>query len=322
MRPLGTIKRLDPRTLWNNESADFTPWLAENISGLGGALGLDLELQSTEAPVGDFSLDILARELGRDRLVVIENQLAPTDHDHLGKLLTYASGYDASTVVWIAPEIREEHRQAIDWLNTHSDEDTEFFAVLVEVLQIGDSPPAVEFRPVAAPNTWRKEKKAARGSGQPSRRGEAYQRFFQELIDILRQRKFTNARKAAPSNWCAFGSGVSGIGYNPSFALGRRCRTEVYIDYGSAEANLAILKFLESRKDLIEGEIGEALEWESLEGKRACRIAVYRDGSIDDPPETLSEIRDWYVDLLLRFREVFGPLIPEATSTADSSAGS
>jgi len=112
---LGTLRRISPREVWVSESRDFTPWLAENLSQLADAIGIELELLQTEASVGDFSLDILAKDLASSRIVVIENQFGPTDHDHLGKLLTYASGLGAAALVWIAEEVREEHRQALEW---------------------------------------------------------------------------------------------------------------------------------------------------------------------------------------------------------------
>jgi len=310
MNDLGSLKRVDPREIWSKEASEFTPWLAENLSALGEALGLDLELQSTEAPVGDFSVDILARDLNRNRLVVIENQLSPTDHDHLGKLLTYASGYNATTVVWIAPQIRDEHRQALDWLNQHTDTDMDFFGVVVEILQIDDSRPAVNFKPVATPNEWRKAKAQTSGGGSVSPRAKAYRAFFQELIDELReQHRFTGARIAQPQSWYSFASGYTGITYGASFAQGGRVRAELYIDRGDETANKALFDQLESHKTELERLFGEPLSWERLDDKRACRIAVYRDGHIQQPLDELAEIRAWLVGRLLALKEVFGPRI-------------
>lgn len=312
MPQLGTITRLDARKVWSNEAADFTPWLFQNLSLLGEALGLELEPKTTEAPVGDFSLDLLAHDLGRDRTVIIENQLTATDHDHLGKLITYASGYNASTVVWITPEIRDEHRQALDWLNQHTDTETEFFLVLVEVLQINQSPPAVQFRPVAAPNRWRKGKVGEPSSAEPSSRGRAYQAFFQRLVDELREKhNFTRARATGPQNWYSFASGVGGVTYNASFASGGRCRGEIYIDLGEQEKNKALFDRLAAEQTQLETAFKEPLSWERLEQRRASRIAVYRPGTIDDPLETLEEVRAWLIDHLLRFKAVFGRRIAE-----------
>jgi hypothetical protein len=154
--PLGKLEHLDARTLWKNEAGDFTPWLAEHLPLLGEALGLDLELEEMEGVVGDFSCDIVAREVIKNRPVIIENQLERTDHSHLGQLLTYAGGLDAAVVVWISPEIRDEHRKALDWLNRHTDEEIDFFGVLLDAIRIDGSKPAVQFRPVAFPNKWGK----------------------------------------------------------------------------------------------------------------------------------------------------------------------
>jgi len=307
MHQFGELDRLDLRAIWPDEASHFTPWLADHISELGSALGMELELLQREAPVGGFSLDLLARDLGRDRLVVIENQLESTDHDHLGKLLTYAAGHNAGAVVWVAKELREEHRQAIDWLNQRTDADTDFFGVVVEVLRIDQSAPAYNFRPVAFPNQWRKRDG---GGTATSPRAQAYRAFFQDLIDRLREEhRFTGARVGQPQNWYSFASAFSGISYSVSFAMGSRVRAEVYIDVGEAEQNKAIFDGLSQEQERLEAEFGESLEWEPLEEKRACRVALYRPGNIDDQPAVLDDIKRWAIERLLKFKGVFGPAL-------------
>lgn len=104
VKNLGRLERVELRDIWLSEAADFTPWLArkENLDILGETLGIDLELEAQERPVGPFRADILCKDIGTDRWVLIENQLEQTDHNHLGQLLTYASGLEAVTIVWIA----------------------------------------------------------------------------------------------------------------------------------------------------------------------------------------------------------------------------
>jgi hypothetical protein len=307
----GVLKRVELRQIWPSEARDFTSWLAQNLALLGDALGMDLELRLQEAPVGPFSLDLLAHDLGRDRTVIIENQLEATDHDHLGKLLTYAAGHDATVAVWIAPGFRDEHRQALDWLNQRTDTTTEFFGVVVEALQIDNSRPACNFRLVANPNDWRKSN-VSKQITVPSVRGEAYAKFFQALIDQLRQEhNFTRALKAQPQNWYTFSSGIRGIGFSVGFTLGNRVRTEMYIDRQNEVWNKWLFDALFARRASIESEFGVPLEWERLDTRQASRIAIYRPGSIEDPASTLEEIRRWAIDRLLQFRSIMGPQVTE-----------
>lgn len=308
MNELARLKQVELTKVWPNEASDFTPWLADHLGSLGAALGMDLELRTREAPVGSFSLDILAHDVGRDRVVVIENQLKQTDHDHLGKALTYAAGYDASAVVWIAKQIREEHRQALDWLNRHTDSEIAFYGVVVELLQIDDSRPAFNFKLLAFPNEFRKSRIPQ--SGGTSERGETYRAFFQDVIDRLREDyQFTGARIGQAQSWYAFASGHSGITYNGSFAQGGRVRTEVYIHGGTQEENKALFDRLEGSKREIESSFGEPIEWERLDDRRSSRAAVYRSGSIDDDSDTLIEIRKWMIDRLMKFKAVVGPML-------------
>lgn len=305
----GKIKKLNPRDIWPKEANDFTPWLADNIGALGEALGMELELKDTEAALGDFSLDLLAKDLGSGHTVIIENQLTQTDHDHLGKLLTYAAGFGASTVVWIAEVVRDEHRQALEWLNQRTDEDTQFFGVVVEVFKIDDSKPAYSFKPVVSPSEWQKSKKR-QISGTVSAKGEAYRNYFQSLIDELREKyQFTNAKIGQPQNWYAFSSGVSNIPFSAVFAQGGKARTELYIDVGDGEKNKALFDWLYEQREEIHSKLGKELEWERLDDKRASRIAVYRDGSIQSSEEELIEIKAWHIENLLNFKKILSPLI-------------
>ncbi|MCH8063527.1 MAG: DUF4268 domain-containing protein [Chloroflexi bacterium] len=305
---LGTIEKVNLQDVWPNEAQDFTPWLEQNLLALGDSLGMELEMEKREAPVGSFSLDLLANDLSRGRTVVIENQLTQTDHKHLGQLLMYASGYDASVVVWLAKEIREEHRQAIDWLNQRTDERTEFFGVAIELLKIDNSRPAPHFKLVAFPNDFRKHNVGIGEAAIPSERQELYRTYFQNLFDRLREsHKFTGARKAQSKSFTGLSSGFSRISYAHSFAQGGRVRLGLYIDQREASENKWLFDQLEKDKASLESEFGEPFEWDRLDLKKASQIVIYRDGTIDEDLETLEDISNWAIDGLLKLKSVFRP---------------
>lgn len=307
----GEIEEVVLTDIWPHEATDFTPWLAQNVDALGAALGLELELVRTEAAVGGFSCDILAKDLGANRLVVIENQIKPTDHDHLGKLITYASGLGGEAIVWVAKKLRDEHRQAIEWLNERTKPGTDFWGVEIKVIKIGNSRPAFQFQVVAAPF----EGETSNPTPPPDPGGETplselYRGYFQRLINELRDaHHFTNAQVAQPQSWYAFSSGAAGLNYVASF--GRRgVEVQLAIQFGTAAENKAYFDLLIQDRVAIEQELGissSELLWERMDDRQMSRVSLNKVGTIRDDTQALLEIHNWMVASLVKFRQVFGP---------------
>jgi hypothetical protein len=277
---------------------------------LGEALGLDLQLVETEVHVGDFSVDIVARDLSSGHQVVIENQLARTDHGHLGQLLTYAAGQDSAMVVWISPVFRDEHRQALDWLNANTGEGRNFFGVEIELLQINGSPPAPHFKVVSQPNEWAKATRASTGQAAPSELGLRYQKFFRGVLERFKEQRpgVTSGSRVGVDNWYQFAAGRSGFSFNWSLAGKGRFRVELYIDAGTAEENADYLDRLKAQAPQIEAEIGERTDWEALENRRACRMAIYRKADRDNF-ENDAVLTEWAVETMSKFVDALRPRI-------------
>jgi len=281
----------------------------QNIGLLGEALGIEIEVQS-EVGVGAFAVDLAGKELSSGRPLIVENQLAPTDHGHLGQLLTYAAGLDAAVVIWIAPSFREEHRQAIDWLNQHTDEQLDFFGIEIELLKIDASPPAPHFKLVAQPNEWAKTtKQAAAGGG--TERGNQYRRFFEVALPRFEAVRpgMTSASRVGPRNWFSFSAGRSGFVHVWSFYQGERFRAELYIDTGDRARNKAAFDQLALRSDELTAAVGMPLAWERLEAKRASRISVSYPGPLVDVVDQDEALQTWAVDTMVRMCDVFRPIV-------------
>ena len=312
---LATIERVkDIRSIWPNEADNFTPWLADNLSALGKALVLDLDLEDVvkEAPVGTFKLDIRTRVVGSGRPVVIENQLGSTDHSHLGQLLTYAAGFDANVIVWIAEEFKDEHREALDLLNRRTDEESEFFGVVVEVWKIDDSRPAPHFRVVSAPNDWRKQSIGRRRQANVSEKGEQYRQFWQPLLERLNREDGWNVRTDNTASWFTAGSGIAEVWRNMSFYVrNREAAVELSLQTPNKDWNKSFFDLLKESRGEIEAELGTDLMWERLDDNKTSRVGIRRRGSMDAPPQELDEIRSWMFDNVVRFKQIFPPYLRE-----------
>jgi hypothetical protein len=305
MSELGRLKRIDPRKVWKDEAKDFTPWLRENIGLLSEAIGLDIDLVEREVGIGGFAADLVGQEPTTKKPVVIENQLSRTDHDHLGKLLTYASGTDAGTSIWIATDFRDEHKQTLEWLNNISAEGIYFFGIQLQLLQVDDSLPAPNFDMVVSPPAVKPQ-----GIAQVTPRMRAYRDFFSGLLEELKARKpgLTNASKVGYANWLGISAGRSGFFFSISFAQARHFRVELYIDTGDREKNGRAFDALLENRAQIEEAIGKELAWERLETARASRVALYwpESATVMDGQDRLTALKDWAIETVARFKQVLG----------------
>ena len=296
---LGRIASVPVREVWKHEAQDFTKWLAreENLSMLGEACGLDLELVDTESAVGSFAVDIFAQESGTGRKVVIENQLEDTNHDHLGKITTYAAGKNADAVIWIVARARDEHRQAIEWLNSHTDDDCSLFLVEIEAWRIGDSPVAPRFNVVESPNEWARAEKAKSGLTPTKRLQLEYWQAFREaaLADAAFS-KTMRPQKAQPQHWTTVHIGSSRYHLAPQILV-QQCRIgiELYIpddkDFG---------KIVFERQGEIEDAMGSKAT--RFDASKACGLRFYEDGCDLNDRESWPEYHAWQLDAAVKLR--------------------
>ena len=315
---LGSIEEVDPREVWPDEARDFTPWLAKNLSLLGKVLGRGLKLVDKEAPVGDLSLDILARD-GAGQTVAIENQLEATNHDHLGRLLIYAAGRDARIVIWVATEFKDEHRAAINRVNTWTGEEVEFYGFEVRVVKIGDSRPAPDLRLVVRPDTWSRQ---TRRDASPENKNQ--RQFNQNILDILREQGLTDYI-GANLDWNSIPSKVPGFRYYWSMER-KKAQPQpvaVYLEMktGDREYEKKVFDSLESGKSDIEASLGRELIWKEKDAKKIQLILQGEEAWINDPTEKLNQIREWILEHLLKLKQIFDPRLEEIPGQSPPEKG-
>ena len=301
---LGKLEEVDIRKVWPHEQYDFSKWLAteENIKELGDALNLSLTDVETETFVGNYRCDILCKDEITGKMVLIENQLEPTNHDHLGKIITYASGLDAAVVVWIVASARDEHASAIEWLNKHTDDEISFFLMEVHAYKIGDSDPAPQFKIIEQPNDFVKIVKAVSKNSDMNESQKNRLEFwtqFNEVVDS--QGKPFNKRKATTDHWynVAIGSSDASISID-LVNKEHKIRVSLWIN-----DNKDIFDALFQRKDEIETALGFGLEWNRLDNKKASYICTYIKGLDFKKQDNYPMLMEQIVDLVLKMRNVF-----------------
>lgn len=302
MTNLGTLKEItDLRSIWPHEALNFTPWVAENVDLLADAVGLDITVDETESSVGDFNVDIYASETGTDRKIIIENQLEDTDHDHLGKLITYASGKGADVVIWVVKHAREEHKAAVEWLNNHTDDKIGFFLCEIKLFQIGDSQIAPAFTVVERPNDWTKEiRKTASANSTQQQRLEYWQAFNDYAFTDANLSRIFNKRKPTTDHWMDFSIGSSACHIAVSQIQKRKAvDVELYIN-----DDKELFKSLFAHKDEIEKNMEMELEWKELPERKASRILIEKTVDLDDRA-TWPEQFDYIMDTCIKMKRAF-----------------
>lgn len=307
---LGTIKKMDLRDVWSSESSDFTPWLAkeENISLLGDAIGLELEVESQEKNVGPFRADILARDLTSNHYVLIENQLEQTNHNHLGQIMTYAAGLDAFSIIWIAKSFTEEHRAALDWLNRITEENINFFGIEIEVIQIGDSLPAPQFKVVAKPNDWSKSVRSSASTGELTDTKLKQQQYWTEFKEYVEKNGSPfKVQKPSPQHWTNIALGRS------NFYLSLTVNSQSHIicinlEIGGARAKEHFDKLRDLYEEDSKEHISADIEWLRLDDRKSCMVKLSKSFNFTDETSRDDQFA-WFVEYVKKYISYFRPKV-------------
>ena len=277
MTNLSTLKSIPVREIWESEPRDFTPWLAKNASLLFEEIGITAENINTEQGAGRYFVDITAEESLTEKKIIVENQLERTDHDHLGKLLTYASSFDACIIVWVVRDTTEEHQKAIEWFNDHMDDKIAFFLVTVEVYCIEDSKPAPKFKVIVEPNSWSKLIKTPKND-TPTKLN--HQRFWEGFKDFASNTdtKLSISRKPRPQAW--YDIAVGSRNAHISLSL-NTVKNQLYADIYITD-NQKLYDRLFSKKKLFQENVEGEIEWLPLEKRQASRIRRTLSGNPHD----------------------------------------
>lgn len=301
--PLGRLKEVDIRELWAHEQYNFSNWLAkeENIELLNETVGLTLTDIDKEVYVGSYRCDLLAVDETTDVKIIIENQLDSTDHDHLGKIITYASGLDANVIIWIVKEAREEHKSAIEWLNNNMAKEISFFLLEIKAYRIGDSLPAPMFKVVEKPNDFIKSNKSVK-DGDLSKTQAERLNFWTEFNRVVTENgKPFNVRKATTDHWYDVAIGTSDA--HISITLVNKDGTigvELYV-----RDSKDLFDNLYEHKEEIENKLGFNMHWERLDDKKASRIKSYIPGLNFNKQGNYPELMNLVIERVVLMRNVF-----------------
>lgn len=301
---IGKLTEVDVRDLWKHEQYDFSNWLAkeENIKLLDDEIGLTLMVINKEVYIGSYRCDLVAKDETTGQIVIIENQLEATNHDHLGKIITYAAGLDAKTIIWIVKEAREEHKAAIEWLNNNSSEEIGFFLIELHAYKINDSLPAPMFKVVEKPNNFTKTSKQNYSDKELNRSRNERLMFWEEFNTVIVAKgKPFSVRKPTTDHWydVAIGTSEAHLAIN-LVNKENKIVLELYI-----LDNKNLFDHIYEDKEKIESTLQMSFSWERLDGKKASRIKHDVLGLDFSDHSNYPQLMDECIEKILKMRDVF-----------------
>lgn len=307
---IGRLEKVDLRSLWKKEDKDFTPWLAqeENIRLLGEAISIDLEVINQEESVGSFRADILCKDAFSDNYIVIENQLERTDHNHLGQLITYAAGLNASTIIWISPNFTEEHRAALDMLNNITDESFQCFGIEIGLYRIGDSDPAPMFNVVSKPNNWSKQAKKTAESSELSGTQLFQMEYWQALKNFMEEHKSSvKMRNPKAQNWSDISIGKSDVWISAA-VYSKSTTIEIWLVMRGEQAKQNFDKLYEIAYDDSLTQIDKGIDWNRMDDKIQSAVILRKDADYTNRPDWNNQFQ-WLKENLEKYVKFFKPLL-------------
>lgn len=301
---IGKLTEVDVRDLWKHEQYDFSNWLAkeENIKLIDDEIGLTLMDINKEVYIGSYRCDLVAKDETTGQIVIIENQLEATNHDHLGKIITYAAGLDAKTIIWIVKEAREEHKAAIEWLNNNSSEEIGFFLIELHAYKINDSLPAPMFKVVEKPNNFTKTSKQNYSDKELNRSQNERLIFWEEFNTVIVGKgKPFSVRKPTTDHWydVAIGTSEAHLAIN-LVNKENKIVLELYI-----LDNKNLFDHIYEDKEKIENTLQMSFSWERLDGKKASRIKHDVLGLDFSDHSNYPQLMDECIEKILKMRDVF-----------------
>lgn len=304
---LGHLEKVNNlRDIWHDEARDFTPWLAkqENIDVLSSTLGINIKVIDTEVYVGKYHLDILAINEDTNETIIIENQLEATDHDHLGKLFVYGAGYNAKTIIWIVKDVNDEHRQAVEWINEHTDKDVNIILVKIELYKINDSLPAPHFDIVSLPNDWTKTIRSSTNRELTDVQLK-YLNFWQGFINYCKDNDapFSSYRKANDTNFYEISFGVSGAQIDLVADKSGNISCGIYI-----KNDQELFNKYRDNKEFIESELNCQLVWDYIDDRASNSVRKVCEFKLDFSETDFNVVYEWLLNNAIQFKKVFSSI--------------